>query len=106
MSFGSGGALLQKVNRDTFKWAQKASSILIKGNWMGIAKDPVSDAGKKSQEGVLTAIRNDNTGEMKNFDLSHGRIPLGWSDAHILLYHNGVTYNEQDAVTVRARLGW
>lgn len=27
--FGSGGALLQKVNRDTFKFAQKASAIMV-----------------------------------------------------------------------------
>ena len=27
--FGSGGALLQKVNRDTLKFAQKACAILV-----------------------------------------------------------------------------
>ncbi len=59
--FGSGGALLQTVNRDTYKFAQKASAILVDGAipyWKGIAKSPVTDPGKKSKSGRVTLYRS------------------------------------------------
>lgn len=50
---GSGGGLLQKVNRDTYSFAQKTSAILIDGEWKETVKDPITDSGKKSKGGVL-----------------------------------------------------
>jgi nicotinamide phosphoribosyltransferase len=50
---GSGGGLLQKVNRDTFSFAQKTSAILVDGNWLPTVKDPITDHGKKSKGGYL-----------------------------------------------------
>ena len=50
---GSGGGLLQKVNRDTFSFAQKTSAIRINGIWIETVKDPITDSGKKSKGGVL-----------------------------------------------------
>lgn len=52
--FGSGGALLQKVNRDTYKFAQKCSAVLIDGKWEPVYKNPVTDPGKKSKAGIQT----------------------------------------------------
>lgn len=49
---GSGGGLLQKVNRDTLKFAQKASAIKVNGVWRDIWKDPITDPGKKSKTGL------------------------------------------------------
>jgi nicotinamide phosphoribosyltransferase len=49
---GSGGGLLQKVNRDTLKFAQKASAIKINGVWVDMFKDPITDPGKKSKTGL------------------------------------------------------
>lgn len=96
--FGSGGALLQKVNRDTFKFAQKASAILIEdenGNdyWKGIAKDPVTDSGKKSVEGVLTLALNTETGEQETVRLDTGPLDPKYIDLHVLVYQNGKVYN-------------
>lgn len=54
IAFGMGGALLQQVNRDTLKYAMKASAILTEKswpNWQPIGKDPVTDPGKKSKMG-------------------------------------------------------
>ena len=51
--FGSGGGLLQKVNRDMFKFAQKTSAIRIGDTWIDTVKDPVTDPGKKSKGGRL-----------------------------------------------------
>jgi len=49
---GSGGGLLQKCNRDTLKFAQKAAAVKINGQWVSIFKDPITDPGKKSKTGI------------------------------------------------------
>lgn len=59
IAFGMGGGLLQKVNRDTFKYAMKASAGSIGGSIVDIYKDPVTDPGKKSKRGVLELYRDD-----------------------------------------------
>lgn len=56
--FGSGGALLQKHDRDLFGFAQKASAIKQFGSWRGIFKDPVTDGGKASKAGRLATYRS------------------------------------------------
>lgn len=58
--FGMGGALLQKVNRDTFKYAMKASAAIVDGQWIDVFKDPVTDQGKRSKKGVLAVRKLDN----------------------------------------------
>ncbi|CAK0831570.1 unnamed protein product [Prorocentrum cordatum] len=54
LAFGSGGALLQKMHRDTQKCAFKCSYALIKGKDVDVVKDPITDPGKKSKKGRLT----------------------------------------------------
>lgn len=56
MVFGMGGALLQQVNRDTLKFAMKASAIHINGKWQDVYKDPVTSQTKKSKRGVLALV--------------------------------------------------
>lgn len=51
IAFGSGGGLLQKVNRDTCKYAIKCSAVQINGVWNDVYKDPITDPGKKSKMG-------------------------------------------------------
>jgi len=51
--YGSGGGLLQKVDRDTFKFAQKTSAIRVGDKWINTVKDPITDPGKKSKGGLL-----------------------------------------------------
>ncbi|UBV42870.1 nicotinate phosphoribosyltransferase [Deinococcus taeanensis] len=53
VSFGMGGALLQQVDRDTQRFAYKASAGVVNGEYRGIYKDPVTDPGKRSKDGVL-----------------------------------------------------
>lgn len=57
VAFGMGGALLQQMNRDTQKFAMKASAIKVNGVWRDVFKDPVTDPGKKSKKGRLDLIR-------------------------------------------------
>jgi len=55
ITFGSGGALLQKVNRDTFKVAFKCAEIILEGGEAReVFKDPLTDDGKASKKGRLT----------------------------------------------------
>jgi nicotinamide phosphoribosyltransferase len=57
VAFGMGGALLQQVNRDTLKFAQKACDVEINGHWLPIKKDPIGDHGKASKPGRRAVIR-------------------------------------------------
>ena len=103
--FGSGGALLQKVNRDTYKFAQKASAILKSGEWVGIAKDPVTDSGKKSKEGVLTLIKSKLTGEVSVCRLNNiEKLDSEYEDLMRLVYYKGTLYNETTLEEVRQRV--
>jgi nicotinamide phosphoribosyltransferase len=54
LAFGSGGALLQKLHRDTQKFAFKCSYALVGGVGRDVVKDPITDPGKKSKMGRLT----------------------------------------------------
>jgi len=51
IAFGSGGGLLQKLNRDTLKFAFKCSAIQVNGEWRDVFKNPITDHGKKSKRG-------------------------------------------------------
>lgn len=53
IAFGSGGGLLQKVNRDTCRFAMKCSAVQVNGVWVDVMKSPVGDATKKSKPGRL-----------------------------------------------------
>lgn len=58
VAFGMGGELLQNVNRDTLKFAMKASAVEIDGQWLDVYKDPVTDQGKRSKRGRLALVRH------------------------------------------------
>lgn len=62
IAFGMGGALLQQVNRDTLKFAMKASAAMIDGEWVDVYKSPISDHGKVSKKGRFTLCFNKETG--------------------------------------------
>lgn len=103
--FGSGGALLQKLNRDTLKFAQKACALLLEDNtWVGIAKDPVTDKGKKSKEGVMTTLRHKMTGELMAGRLDNiPQLSDEFEDIMVLNYYLGELYNETTLDEVRTR---
>lgn len=57
IAFGMGGGLLQAWNRDSLKYAMKASAIRIdEGEWVGFSKDPITDKGKQSKQGRLGLV--------------------------------------------------
>lgn len=57
MVFGSGGDLMQNVNRDTSKYAIKCSSITVNNEPRDVFKDPVTDHGKRSKKGILSLFK-------------------------------------------------
>ena len=64
LAFGSGGALLQKLNRDTQKCAFKCSEVTNKdGKKTLVFKDPITDKGKQSKKGALT-LQKDAEGKL------------------------------------------
>jgi nicotinamide phosphoribosyltransferase len=75
VAFGMGGALLQHMDRDTYKWAMKCSSTKVDGVDIDVFKDPITDKGKISKKGRLAliiedgeykTIREDELGDRKN----------------------------------------
>ncbi|KAL8621144.1 hypothetical protein ACOMHN_004815 [Nucella lapillus] len=54
LTFGSGGALLQRLDRDTQKCAFKCSFAMVDGKQVNVYKEPITDIGKKSKKGRLT----------------------------------------------------
>ena len=59
IAFGSGGGLLQNVNRDTLKMAFKASSYIVDNKRRDERKDPITSAGKRSKKGRFKVIDAD-----------------------------------------------
>ncbi len=62
IAFGMGGELLQTENRDTLKFAMKASAISSGAGWTDVYKDPATDPGKASKRGRL-ALAIDSNGK-------------------------------------------
>ena len=62
LTFGSGGALLQRLDRDTQRCAYKCSQAVVGGEEREVYKDPVTDPGKRSKRGRLVLVRDSDTG--------------------------------------------
>lgn len=59
IAFGSGGGLLQKLNRDTQRFAFKCSSIVVNGEERDVFKRPITGRDKLSKAGRLKLIERD-----------------------------------------------
>lgn len=92
VAFGSGGALLQKLNRDTSKCAFKCSSITVDGKAREVFKDPITDKGKKSKKGYLSLVKkgdNYSTVESASSDAVEGDILVEvFRDGKLLVDHS------------------
>lgn len=100
--FGSGGALLQKVNRDTFKFAQKASAVRKDGIWISIAKRPITDSSKTSKGGRLTLVHSMLTGEHMTVSIEKA-FNEEFTESMKIVYKNGKLFNNSTLAEVRAR---
>jgi len=57
IAFGSGGGLLQKLNRDTLKFAFKCAAVTVNGREREVYKQPVTDHGKVSKAGRMKLVK-------------------------------------------------
>lgn len=107
IAFGMGGGLLQAWNRDTLKYAMKASAIKGEdGVWKGFAKDPVTDHGKKSKQGRLALVKEAGFGVAPYIrTVPEDYIWEFLSATNMLrpVFHNGVILVEDDFATIRER---
>jgi len=61
IAFGMGGGLLQKVSRDDFGYAMKASALCRDGVWHDVYKDPMTAGGTKtSRRGIQGTMVTDS----------------------------------------------
>jgi nicotinamide phosphoribosyltransferase len=98
---GSGGGLMQAdLDRDTMKFAFKASAVKDSRGWRGIAKDPITDPGKVSKKGRFAVIRDGNGG-LHTVQATAGKPYPG----SLLLprYRNGLILNDTTLDEVRDR---
>ncbi|MEL6921210.1 MAG: nicotinate phosphoribosyltransferase [Pseudomonadota bacterium] len=96
LAFGMGAGLLQKVNRDTLRFAMKANARQdTHGDWHGISKDPKTDPGKASkryrqavveEDGVPVAVPLKDIGARENMlhtVWENGDLKRDWTFADV-----------------------
>jgi nicotinamide phosphoribosyltransferase len=102
---GSGGGLMQSnIDRDTCKFAFKASNITINGVDHAIAKNPITDRGKMSKKGrmILLETGMGDITTVTNQDPDYGQYEA--FDCLQTVYDNGAIYNMENLATIRKRL--
>jgi nicotinamide phosphoribosyltransferase len=94
LAFGMGGALLQKLNRDTQKFAMKCSEVTVAGKAITVYKDPITDPGKTSKKGRLALIKT---------ELGYQTVAASAEDLLQVVYEDGQLVHEQSLETIRQR---
>jgi nicotinamide phosphoribosyltransferase len=103
---GMGGALLQKVDRDTQRYALKCSYAVVNGKDVNVEKSPtemdahgnITESFKKSKSGRLKPIRVD--GKFQTVNQSANDLP----DELITVFENGNLLNEISFEQARTNL--
>ena len=99
---GSGGGLMQaNIDRDTCKFAFKASQVTRGGIEYPIAKDPITDPGKKSKAGRMKLVDfPDGYRTVVNTERDYDKF----TDILRPIYENGKLFNMEAFSTIRERL--
>ena len=103
---GMGGALLQKVDRDTQKFAFKCSYAEINGDGTDVQKNPleINEHGK-----LVQSFKKSKAGKLKLIFKEGGYKTVRiedepqYIDQMITVFENGVLYNETNFKQIRAR---
>ncbi len=101
VAFGMGGGLLQKLDRDTFKFAMKASYAKVNGKDVMVFKQPITDPGKDSKKGRMALVENMNGYETVVEDSK-------WYDRDVLevVFENGKLVKEYTFDEVRKNVAY
>ena len=96
LAFGSGGGLLQKLNRDTQRFAFKCSSVVVNDEVRDVYKRPITDSGKDSKRGRLKLVQREQ-----------GLVTVGEAepgeDLLLPVFANGQMLRKQTLAEVRER---
>eukprot|EP00736_Rhodelphis_marinus_P013003 Rmarinus@m.10662 len=103
ITFGSGGGLLQKMDRDTCKCAFKCSEIVTaKRERVRVYKDPVTDSGKRSKGGRLALVHRN--GQWTTLEDTEASTPKDVPDDLLLdVFLNGELTREYTFEDIRER---
>ena len=105
IAFGMGGALLQKVHRDTLKFAMKASAVKVKGVWQDVFKDPITDSGKTSKKGRLALVRNKSddyqTIKLEELNGNNNLLRTVFNNGHLLIDEDFAFIRKKAAMSVK-----
>ncbi|XP_015779653.1 PREDICTED: nicotinamide phosphoribosyltransferase-like [Acropora digitifera] len=97
IAFGSGGALLQKIDRDTQKCAYKCCFAVINDNPVNVYKQPITDAAKHSKKGLLS-LEVDEEGRYVTVEEGRGNAD---KDLLQTVFEDGVLVKEYTFAEVR-----
>jgi nicotinamide phosphoribosyltransferase len=105
---GSGGGLMQaNIDRDTCKFAFKASEVTINGVETPISKEPITDPGKNSKRGRQMLCLGPN-GKYHTVPLEPGTAELLvdiYGEDHLeTVYENGYEMRNHDIQAIRERI--
>lgn len=98
IAFGMGGALLQHLDRDTLRFAMKASSAVVDRNEIDVYKNPITDNSKASKKGILDLIEVD--GKLITVKRSKKKNPNSYLTP---VYINGKIVKEYNFSEIRER---
>lgn len=101
LAFGSGGGLLQKLNRDTMKFAFKCSSAVVDGVEREVFKQPITDTVKVSKKGRLSLRQAGKT----FMTFNEGDSQLDKDEVELLrpVFRNGELLIDESFDTIRNR---
>jgi nicotinamide phosphoribosyltransferase len=102
IAFGIGGALLQKINRDTMKFAYKCSAIVRDGELVEVYKQPITDSGKSSKKGRLDLILDEN-GDYKTVKLDDVNTIAAPNSQLFTVFENGEVLVDDNLDAIRKR---
>jgi len=101
LAFGSGGALLQKMNRDTYAFAFKACYSEINGVGYEVYKEPKTGSSKNSKRGLLALVKDNGVYRTIN-TLNENPDDFG-GDLLVEVFRNGEMVKEWTFEEVRQR---
>jgi nicotinamide phosphoribosyltransferase len=102
IAFGIGGSLLQKIDRDTLKFAYKCSAIAVDGKWRDVYKQPITDSGKNSKRGRLDLILDEN-GDYKTVKLEESETLSALNSQMQTVFENGELLIDDNLEEIRKR---
>ncbi len=97
LAVGSGGGLLQQMNRDTERFAFKCCQVMVDDEVRDVYKEPTTDSSKTSKRGDLALIKD---GDGDFFTVQ--RNQAGMADLLLPVFVNGMLIKDFTFAEVRA----